>query len=115
MAGLCPREESAQFNDQSRFTPQVPARTLSGGNQQKIVLARELGREPMVLVAHQPTWGLDPGATRFIIDQIMAMRARGGAVIYLASSLDEILLVSDRIAVLHQGHLSQRSTARMST
>ncbi|QCK87599.1 ABC transporter ATP-binding protein [Phreatobacter aquaticus] len=84
-----------------------PARTLSGGNQQKIVLAREIGREPKVLIAHQPTWGLDPGATRFVIDQILALRDAGGAVLYLASSLEEILAISDRIAVMHGGLLSE--------
>ncbi len=57
--------------------PQSPARTLSGGNQQKIVLAREIGRAPKVLIAFQPTWGLDPGATRFVIDQILACARRG--------------------------------------
>ncbi|BAF89198.1 putative ABC-transporter ATP-binding protein [Azorhizobium caulinodans ORS 571] len=87
--------------------PQSPARTLSGGNQQKIVLAREIGRAPKVLIAFQPTWGLDPGATRFVIDQILALRAAGGAILYLSAALDEVLMLGDRIAVMHGGHLSE--------
>jgi simple sugar transport system ATP-binding protein len=87
--------------------PQAPARTLSGGNQQKIVLAREIGRGPKVLIAHQPVWGLDPGATRFVIDQLLALRAAGGAVLYLSSSLEEVLMLGDRIAVMQGGRLSE--------
>ena len=86
--------------------PDVPARTLSGGNQQKIVLAREIGRNPAVLIAHQPVWGLDPGATRFVIDQILALRAAGGAILYISSSLEEVMTLGDRIAVMQGGRLS---------
>lgn len=98
-------ERMGQF-DIRAAGPQSPARTLSGGNQQKIVLAREIGRGPKVLIAFQPTWGLDPGATRFVIDQILALRAAGGAVLYLSAALDEVLMLGDRIAVLHGGRLS---------
>ena len=87
--------------------PDAPARTLSGGNQQKIVVAREIGRRPKVLIAFQPTWGLDPGATRFVIDQLMALRDAGGAILYLSSSLDEVLVLGDRIAVMYRGRLSR--------
>jgi simple sugar transport system ATP-binding protein len=87
--------------------PDVPASTLSGGNQQKIVVARELGQRPKVLIAVQPTWGLDPGATRFVIDQLIALRDAGGAILYLSSSLDEVLMLGDRVAVMHVGRLSQ--------
>jgi simple sugar transport system ATP-binding protein len=86
--------------------PGAPARTLSGGNQQKIVVAREIGRRPKVLIAFQPTWGLDPGAMRFVIDQMLALREAGGAILYLSSSLDEVLMLGDRIAVMHGGRLS---------
>jgi general nucleoside transport system ATP-binding protein len=85
--------------------PATVVRALSGGNQQKIVLARELGGRPSVLVAEQPTRGLDPGATRFVIDQVLALRAAGGAVLYITTELDEALLVADRIGVLYQGRL----------
>jgi simple sugar transport system ATP-binding protein len=84
-----------------------PAGSLSGGNQQKIVVAREVGRRPKVLIALQPTWGLDPAATRFVIEQLIAMREEGGAILYLSSSLDEVLMLGDRIAVMHGGQLSE--------
>ncbi len=86
--------------------PEAAARELSGGNQQKIVIAREMARTPRVLVAFQATWGLDPGATRFVHDQVMAMRARGHAVLYLSSELEEVLALGDRIGVLHAGRLA---------
>ena len=79
------------------------AAQLSGGNQQKIVVARELDRKPAVLIAHQPAWGLDPGATRFVIEQTLALRNAGGAVLYVSSELEEVLDVSDRIAVIADG------------
>jgi simple sugar transport system ATP-binding protein len=81
----------------------APVRTLSGGNQQKVVLAREIGRDPGVLIAFQPTWGLDPGATRFVIDAILALRDRGGAILYISSELEEVLAVGDRVGVVAQG------------
>ena len=87
--------------------PEVPARTLSGGNQQKIVLAREIGRNPRVLLAYQPTWGLDAGATRFVIDQVLALRETGGAILYISAELEEVLTLGDRIAVIYNGRLSQ--------
>jgi simple sugar transport system ATP-binding protein len=87
--------------------PDAPARTLSGGNQQKIVVAREVGRNPRVLLAFQPTWGLDPGATRFVIDQVLALRQAGGAILYISAELDEVLTLGDRIAVMYNGRLSE--------
>jgi simple sugar transport system ATP-binding protein len=99
-------ERMAAF-DIRAASPEKRARTLSGGNQQKIVLAREIGRSPSVLICHQPTWGLDPGATRFVIEQIVALRAAGAAVLYVSSSLEEILMLSDRVAVMHAGTLTQ--------
>lgn len=76
---------------------------LSGGNQQKIVIARELERDPAVLVAHQATWGLDPGATHFVLDRVMALRDAGAAVLYISSELEEVLSISDWIAVMADG------------
>jgi simple sugar transport system ATP-binding protein len=87
--------------------PDAPARTLSGGNQQKVVVAREIGRDPKVLIAVQPTWGLDPGATRFVIDEILALRAAGGAVLYISAEFEEVMTLGDRIAAIHDGRLSQ--------
>jgi len=76
---------------------------LSGGNQQKIVVARELDRAPAVLVAHQAAWGLDPGATRFVLDRVVALRDAGGAVLYISSELEEVLEIGDRVAVMAGG------------
>ena len=85
--------------------PDLPARQLSGGNLQKVVLAREIGREPRVLLAVQPTRGLDPGATRFVMDQVLALRDAGAAVLYISTELDEVLAVADRIGVMCAGRL----------
>jgi simple sugar transport system ATP-binding protein len=98
------RERIAEFAIRAPG-PGTAARALSGGNQQKIVLARELGARPTVLVAEQPTRGLDPGATRFVIDQVLALREAGGAVLYISTELEEALLVADRIGVLYRGRL----------
>lgn len=94
----------------SRFdvrTPgvEVEAKTLSGGNQQKVVLARELSEKPDLIIASQPTRGLDVGATEFVENQILAQRARGAAVLYISTELDEIFNLSDRIAVIHRGEI----------
>jgi simple sugar transport system ATP-binding protein len=83
--------------------PGVVVARLSGGNQQKIVIARELDRAPAVLVAHQAAWGLDPGATRFVLDRVIALRNAGAAVLYISSELEEVLAISDRIAVMADG------------
>ena len=85
--------------------PETPAARLSGGNQQKIVIARELDRKPAALIAHQAAWGLDPGATRFVIDEILALRESGAAVLYLSSELDEVLDVADRVLVIENGEI----------
>ena len=84
-------------------------RLLSGGNQQKLILARELGASPAprAIVAFQPTRGLDIGATEFVHDTLLARRAGGASILLISSDLDELLAVSDRIAVLHRGVLSE--------
>ena len=97
--------------------PETLAARLSGGNQQKIVVARELDRKPAVLIAHQAAWGLDPGATRFVLDRMLALREAGAAIVYFSSELEEVLEVSDRIAVMANGEfrgLSPRATAPIS-
>jgi ABC-type uncharacterized transport system ATPase subunit len=86
--------------------PAAPVARLSGGNQQKVVVARELDRAPAVLVTHQATWGLDPGATRFVLDQLVDLRNRGAAVLFISSELEEVLAISDRIAVLSGGRFA---------
>jgi simple sugar transport system ATP-binding protein len=87
--------------------PDVPAGSLSGGNQQKIVLAREIGRQPKVLLAFQPTWGLDPGAARFVLDQLLLLRDAGSAIVYVSAELEEVLTLGDQIAVMSEGRLSR--------
>jgi general nucleoside transport system ATP-binding protein len=79
--------------------------TLSGGNQQKVIVARELGREVKLLLASQPTRGLDVGSIEFVHRQIVELRDRGAAVVLVSSELDEIYALSDRIAVMYEGKI----------
>ena len=79
---------------------------FSGGNQQKLVLARELGQAPKVLLVGQPTRGVDIGAIEFIYTQLRAMRDAGCAVLVVSSELDEILALSDRVIVMNQGRVA---------
>lgn len=81
----------------------LPARALSGGNQQKIVIAREMGREFSVLLAAQPTRGVDVGAIEFIHDQLRKARNEGKAILLVSADLPEVLALSDRIAVMYGG------------
>ena len=80
-------------------------RNLSGGNQQKVILARELEGEPGLLVAVHPTRGLDIGATRFVHDCMIKARDRGSAVLLISADFDEVLEMSDRIIVMFEGHI----------
>ena len=80
-------------------------RSLSGGNQQKVILARELESDPVLLVAAHPTRGLDIGATRFIHDQMIAARERGVGILLISADFDEILEMSDRILVCFEGQI----------
>jgi len=86
-------------------TPEAAVSSLSGGNQQKLVLAREFSRELRLLIASQPTRGVDIGAIAFIHQQILAARDRGVAVLLVSAELDEVLALSDRIAVIYEGRL----------
>jgi simple sugar transport system ATP-binding protein len=83
----------------------VLARSLSGGNQQKLIIARELQRDPVVLMASQPTRGLDVGAIEFVHRQLVETRDRGKGVLLVSFDLDELLDLSDRIVVLFQGRI----------
>ena len=84
----------------------VEASTLSGGNQQKLILARELEGDPMLLVAHQPTRGLDVGAIEFVWRQILEQKGEGRAVLLISAELDEIYELSDRIVTLYEGRIT---------
>ncbi|WP_224813759.1 ABC transporter ATP-binding protein [Hasllibacter sp. MH4015] len=86
--------------------PRLPARNFSGGNQQKIVVAREMDRQPELLLIGQPTRGVDIGAIEFIHKQIIALRDAGKAVLLVSVELDEIMGLSDRIAVMFDGVIS---------
>jgi simple sugar transport system ATP-binding protein len=92
--------------------PHVPMRSLSGGNQQKCVLAREIHRGPRFLVAAQPTRGLDVGAAEFVQRQLLAHREAGAGILLISVELDEILSLSDRIAVMVRGRFVQVVDAR---
>lgn len=81
------------------------AKTLSGGNIQRLILARELSLRPRVIVASQPTRGLDVGATEYIRRKLLAERERGSAILLISEDLDEIMSLSDRIAVLYEGRI----------
>ena len=83
--------------------PLLVARALSGGNQQKVVVAREMGRSFSVLLASQPTRGVDVGAIEFIHQQLLDARAQGKAILLVSAELNEVLALSDRIAVMYRG------------
>jgi simple sugar transport system ATP-binding protein len=83
----------------------LPTSAFSGGNQQKIVLARELDRDPDLLLVGQPTRGVDIGAIEFIHRRLVALRDSGKAVLLVSVELDEILALADRILVMHDGRI----------
>ena len=85
--------------------PDAPVSSLSGGNQQKVVVARELGTPPKLLVAAQPTRGIDVGSIEFIHRQLVDQRDAGMAVLLVSSELDEVLSLSDRVAVMYRGKI----------
>jgi simple sugar transport system ATP-binding protein len=86
--------------------PMARAGSLSGGNLQKALLARELAFDPAVVIAAQPTRGLDIGATGFVHEKFLALRAKGCGLVVISEDLDELLTLSDRIAVIYEGTIS---------
>jgi len=98
--------ERVQEFDVRTQSADTPVGTLSGGNQQKVILARELGREHKVLVASQPTRGLDVGSIEFVHRRIVRQRDHGVAVLIVSSELDEIYALADRIAVMYEGRIT---------
>ena len=92
-----------------RFTikarPEDPIGTLSGGNLQKVILARVLSREPKLLVVSQPTRGLDVAATEYVRQQLLEQRDRGAGVLLVSEDLDELLVLADRLIVLYEGRI----------
>jgi simple sugar transport system ATP-binding protein len=82
------------------------ARKLSGGNLQKFVIGREIIRKPKLIIVDQPTWGVDAGAARLIRQALVDLARAGSAIVVVSQDLDELFEVADRMAVIHQGHLS---------
>ena len=105
-AGIIEKTEAAMEHfDVRPPIPSLPAKSFSGGNQQKIVLAREIERNPDLLLVGQPTRGVDIGAIEFIHRRIVELRDAGKAVLLVSVELDEILSLSDRIAVMFDGQI----------
>ena len=92
--------------------PDIPASSLSGGNQQKIVLAREISLHPDLLIAVNPTRGLDVNAARYIHENLLAQRDQKKSVLLISTELDEVLLLSDRLYVMSRGKLIQATAQR---
>jgi ABC-type uncharacterized transport system ATPase subunit len=104
----------AQF-DVRASGPSETAGTLSGGNQQKVIVARELSRPVRLLLANQPTRGLDVGSIEYIHSQIVDVRDKGAAVLLVSAELDEIMSLSDRIAVMYHGQIVATLNAKDAT
>jgi simple sugar transport system ATP-binding protein len=92
--------------------PAAIARSLSGGNLQKFIVGREIGQRPKVLIAAQPTWGVDVGASAQIRQALIDLRERGVAVLVISEELDELIEICDRLAVIAQGRLSPPKPVR---
>lgn len=90
---------------QIRGRIEAAAATLSGGNQQKLVVARELAESPRVILACQPTRGVDVGAIEHIHSQLLQRRAAGAAILLISADLDELMALSDRLAVIYEGEI----------
>ena len=110
--GFLNLKEIARHSDEliQKFRVKTPSRetkagSLSGGNIQKVVLARELSRNPRVIVAAQPTRGLDIGATEYVHAQLIEQRRDGAAILMISEDLDEVMAMSDRIAVIFEGRI----------
>jgi len=88
-------------------SPNVPTRVLSGGNLQKLVIGRILSREPQLIIANQPTRGLDVGAVSFVHEKLIKAKERGAGVLLISEDLDELLALSDTLVVMYDGALSE--------
>ncbi|MEM9977673.1 MAG: ABC transporter ATP-binding protein [Cyanobacteria bacterium P01_D01_bin.2] len=98
-------ERSIQAFDIRTTGQRLPVGQLSGGNQQKVILARELAGNPALIIAMQPTRGLDIGATAEVQQSLLAQRSRGAAILYISTELEEVLAMGDRLGVLYRGQL----------
>jgi simple sugar transport system ATP-binding protein len=93
----------------------TPARNLSGGNIQKLIMARELSARPRVLLASQPTRGVDVGAGHYIHTRLIEQRDAGTAILIVSEDLDEVLSLSDRVLVMYEGEIIAEARPREST
>lgn len=91
--------------------PAAKAGSLSGGNQQKVVLAREMSNNPRLLIADNPTWGLDVGAIDYVHTRLLGLRDRGGSILLLTLDLEELFKLADRVLVLYRGRAMMESRA----
>ena len=94
-----------QYDVRSGQGPVTVARSMSGGNQQKAIIAREIDKDPELLIAVQPTRGLDVGAIEYIHKQIVSQRDSGKGVLLVSLELDEVMALSDRILVMYEGEI----------
>ncbi len=99
-------EKLVREYDISASSVDAPARTLSGGNLQKLILAKVLSRNPKVIIAEQPTAGLDVGATQFIWSKVREEKSKGVAILLISGDLNEVLSLSDRVAVMYNGEIA---------
>jgi len=119
--GILDREGISRYAEtliedyQIKASPNDQMRTLSGGNLQKVVLARVLAQKPKVLIVAQPTRGLDVGATEYVRNKLLEQRAAGAAILLISEDLDEILQLSDTIAVLYEGRIMDVRAAHGAT
>ena len=104
------RELLKQF-DIRAAEPSRAVATLSGGNQQKVILSRELSRKTRLLIANQPTRGLDVGAIEYVHQRLLAMRDRGVAVLLVSVELEEIMSLADTVAVMYEGQIAAMQPA----
>ena len=104
-----------QFDVRSGQGPITMTRSMSGGNQQRAIIAREIDRDPRLLIAVQPTRGIDVGAIEYVHKQIVAERDAGKAVLLVSLELDEVMTVSDRILVMYEGEIVGELDPKTST
>jgi simple sugar transport system ATP-binding protein len=108
-------EEVIRDYDVRPPTVTLHARALSGGNQQKLIIGRELGLPPTLLLVAQPTRGVDIGAIEFIHRKLVAMRDAGCAILLVSAELEEVMALSDRLLVLHDGRIAGEVDPRTAT
>lgn len=102
-------EKIIKDSDVKTPSPDTRIRLLSGGNMQKLILGRALDSNPMIILADQPSRGLDVGAVTYVHEQLLKARERGAAILLISEDLDEVLALADRIVVMSGGRLSQPS------